>query len=183
MSSKEWSLRTVADFGPEKTDTRVFRIVRENYGRMESTTLTQADEYLVIHGDLCPGKHGVVSPIGYTLDWFARATSPHYLGEKFLQKGWHKELAEKWVAEQLAMSLSEWADYGLEFDQRDKLKELCLDDMGDRMFYDALYEIESSWVEEDLPGYDYDPQDMRVLCAIQQRFAVLWAARTPGEQS
>ncbi|NIN68662.1 MAG: hypothetical protein GTO63_28935 [Anaerolineae bacterium] len=63
--------------------------------RIMSTLILFTPEGIVIHGDYRPGHHGVISCYGYGLNWFAGRLSERYLCEKFLEQGWHREVAER----------------------------------------------------------------------------------------
>lgn len=67
--------------------------------RMMSTLFIFHPEGITIAGDLTPGLHGNTSCLGYSLGWFAGRLSEGYLCEKFLQKGWHADLAESELLE------------------------------------------------------------------------------------
>lgn len=176
-----WYLQRLAE-GPF---VRSYRIVKdsEGYGLMESTIVTEACGHLTLSGDLTPTLGGVSTPRRYGLDWFAGASSPNYLGEKFLQSGycpWEraKEDIQQWVDEP--------EDHGLNEEQVEHLQDLLdsgggnLDEYGVRL-YDALDDIDPYLVEEGPPGSGYHPVQLETLCAIQRRFAKLWAAKAVAE--
>ena len=225
---------------------KAFKMKRPGSGRSMSTQILFTPEGIVISGDLCPrpGTRGVVSDLGYGLDWFSGRLSEGYLCEKFLQTGWHRELAEEELKRMVkAIARGEYDSYswtdGLEAaaDERhenhdelvlsrkrlkelkasndeekpvlirdteeeivdlrkelatlrekvvklrkeltDKIDDLLyktagsndLDVMG---FHDGWREINAE--SEDTPGWGYPPADGAWLCAIQQRFAELYAA-------
>lgn len=61
----------------------------------------------------------------------------------------------------------------------DGRSELALIDPGEHgpvSFRDAVVQAIGELECEEHPGWGPDPRDMRVLCAIQQRFAKLWQA-------
>lgn len=65
-------------------------------GRTQSTFLMFTPEGIFISGDLCPGndaRNSGVHAMGYGLDWFSGKLSYSYLAEKFLSRGWQRELA------------------------------------------------------------------------------------------
>lgn len=218
-------------------------------GRMMSTLFLFTPEGIVIMGDLCPGHsggNGVVSALGYGLRWFTEELSGDYLCQKFLQKGWHAELAREWCldtardvrrgrmdregcfAKELelaaddrealhdelvslrkdlkdAIARADAADVnefgraiastkveledsrthlvGLREGVASELERIadCLD--GDWNLERFREEIEEEFPDMDLtehcPGYGYDPSDKMWLCALQEKFAELYNARTP----
>lgn len=128
---------------------------------------------IAVYGDLCPGRHGVVSATGYGIGWFSAPKGASYLGEKFLDTVWAKERA----LDELRWHLKEEE----ESDEPDtkaaeKLKELIESELTDeRQLYDAL---EGTGYEDELPGYGYDPREERLLVAIQHRFAASYSQFT-----
>ena len=80
---------------------RVVRMARPDSG-VYRVQLTETCEGIVIQGDCSVERNCTGTPAGYTLDWFARASSPQYLGEKFLKQGWHPKLAEDGIREWLS---------------------------------------------------------------------------------
>jgi len=172
-----WYLQRLAE-GPF---VRSYRIVKDakGYGLLESAIITEAGGYLTLSGDLVPTLSGVTTPRRYGLDWFAGASSPRYLGEKFLQSGfcpWERAKGEiqQWVDQP--------EDFGLNEEQVERLQDLLdsdgrdLDEYGVRL-YDALDDIDPYLVDDGPPGNGYHPRQLEVLCDIQARFSKLWAAR------
>lgn len=167
----------------EVTDkVRIFRIrtTRDGYGLMESTLLVETCGYLTIMGDLCPGHHSATTPPGYTLDWFARNTTPEYLREKFLPTGWHEELARAELDALVAEDPERFdGDPGDEWaDSRDETVRALHGLIDDRNEYGfGEWFMDNGFEAEEIPGYGACPRDMRVLLDIQRRFARLWRER------
>lgn len=69
-----------------------FRLGPADGSWMESTRIFIArhplPEQIIITGDLCPGDNGVMSDVGYGLEWFGTRKSECYLCEKFLRREW-----------------------------------------------------------------------------------------------
>ncbi len=219
---------------------------RPGSGRMMSTQILFTPEGIVISGDLCPrvGTRGVISDLGYGLNWFSGKLSNSYLCEKFFVVGWHRDLAEEELETMIkAVRRGEYDDYGwvgelhrLSEERRGEhhelktsrktLKDLKVSDDADRdeqirdtqeeitdiraglcplreaivelrgeladKIGDLLYKLAGgngldvigfadSWCEinpdsESTPGWGYPPADSAWLCAIQNRFAELYAA-------
>ena len=180
---------------------RAFMMKQRGYeGRMGSTLLMETPEGVVITGDLCPraNTRGVISDLGYNLGWFAGTSSADYLASKFLEKGWHAELAQRDM-EVMAKAVlareyddAEWAEI-LDGDdppgerRRELAKQLRslgrrADDMGGVSFMDEYHtEIHDDF--EDTPGVGYDPDQLKMLCIIQSRFSVLYNALPDRENS
>jgi hypothetical protein len=146
--------------------------------RMMSTLILFTVEGIVIMGDLCPGQNGVISCLGYGLDWFSEHKSEHYLCEKFLSKTFVPEKAYRTLRESILEHRRE------EFWTKEKARELW-DENEDRVasfgepwnaheFYDiyARYGL-----EYDGQGYGYDPSEAGWLCAIQQKFSESYLAQ------
>ncbi len=72
-----------------------FYMKRPGGGRIMSTLIMFTPEGITVSGDLSPGHHGVISVFGYGLGWFSGRLSEDYLCEKFLDLGWHADLAAK----------------------------------------------------------------------------------------
>lgn len=111
---------------------RAFYLKKPGGGRMMSTLIMFTPEGIVITGDLCPGQRGVISTLGYGLDWFAGKLSEDYLCQKFFQQGWHRELAEREL-EELARQIraGEYDDFYAGQDLKDAAEcyEGALDDV------------------------------------------------------
>ncbi len=230
---------------------KAFKMKRPDSGRMMSTQIMFTPEGIVISGDLCPrpGTRGVVSDLGYGLDWFSGKLSENYLCEKFFVVGWHRALAEEELKVMIkAVKRGDYDSYGWtgeleevsgerreQHDElvrtRKTLKDLMVSDEADReeQIKDTREEIDDLWKElrplrekvvklrselgdkiddllyktagsndldvmgfydgwreinedaEDTPGWGYPPADGAWLCAIQQRFAELYAVMVPAE--
>ena len=178
-SPDAWHLECIADTGEGRTRVRVYRIRRPGT-LMGSTLLMEAAGQITIAGDLCPGRNGVVSTLGYGLDWFARQLGGSYLAEKFLSKRWVPALAARWVTEVLAGTDEAFVGHhNYAETHREALEDLGGEDnireMGEVAFYEALSEIDSDIMDDEPPGWDYEPTELRCLVAIQARFAKLWA--------
>ena len=142
-------------------------------GRMMSTLLVFTPEGIAIMGDLTPETNGTVSAFGYAVDWFAGKNSEDYLCEKFLHREWVPELAEAalrdpqgWVREARPAETLAAID-----DLADQLSHECLPET------DLYHELDSLGIlcDDGIPGYGYAPAKAGWLCAIQQRFAELYA--------
>ena len=98
-SLKDHTLEKIADVPCEgdlyKPESRIvaYRLQPPKKTRCMSTLLTFTPEGIVLQGDLTPGHHGMVSAIGYGLDWFAGPLGESYLCGKFLQETWIQEIA------------------------------------------------------------------------------------------
>ena len=94
---------------------KAFKMKRPGSGRSMSTQILFTPEGIVISGDLCPrgGTRGVISDLGYGLDWFSGRLSEDYLCEKFLVVGWHRALAEEELTQMIkAIRRGEYDSYG-----------------------------------------------------------------------
>jgi hypothetical protein len=145
---------------------------------MMSCLIVFTVEGIVIQGDLTPCHNGVISCGGYGLSWFAGRLSEDYLCEKFLRKEFVPELAERRFKEDLLRwrrERSKDSKYGVSKEEArsawDAIEGMR-DEMDPRGFYDLYYDT-----FKDTPecGYGYNPGDAGWLCAIQQRFAALYA--------
>ncbi len=227
---------------------KAFKMKRLGSGRMMSTQILFTPKGIVISGDLCPrpGTRGVISDLGYGLNWFSGRLSEDYLCEKFFVVGWHRSLAEKELAQMIkAVKRGEYDSYGWTGDleevseerwrqhdelvrTRKTLRDLMVSDEADRdqwikdtqeeiaefrkelrplrekvvklragladKISDLLYKtaggndldamgFADDWRDinpdsESTPGWGYPPADGAWLCAIQNRFAELYQARS-----
>lgn len=159
-------------------------------GRAQSTLIMETAEGIVICGDVSVKLHGVVSALGYKLPWFGGTLSEDYLCSKFLEKGFHSEHAEAWLKARHAELVAEFkvANFLPGSDERKKHQKKM----------DGTEEILNSWHCDDAmervtealeilgenpegEGFDYAPSEASWLCAIQQRFSVLYQAHgKPG---
>ena len=76
---------------------QAFYLRRPGGGRMMSTLFIFCPEGIILTGDLAPARRGrgATSCYGYGLEWFAGRLSESYLCEKFLEEGWHADLAQE----------------------------------------------------------------------------------------
>lgn len=154
---------------------------------------------LVLSGDFAPSKNGVVAPPGYGLEWFAGASSPSYLGEKFLEVDYHEQLAREWFADLVEQAVADTqgaregndlaADFGTEgcndvdgfaaYEQ--KLRELQreVDYESPHSFYEAVRDADPV-AAADTGWIGYKPEDLTKLCICQAVWRRLWLAHKAG---
>jgi len=166
-------LTTVADTEAVK----VYR-VHEPGTRINSFELAFTPEAICLSGDYAPGNgHGKVAR-ARAVGWFVGATDPYYLAEKFLQKGFHTELANEWLRELAAEQTDPEHYTTARQDIADQLLELVDTEAAESP--EAL----RSAVEAILPDYDfseggpwgYKPFELVQLATCQQVFSRLWTA-------
>lgn len=141
------------------------------------TLISFTREGIVLSGDLMLGQNasgGIVSNTGYGIEWFKGHLIPDYMASKFLRKVWVPEKAVGWVKYEL-----EQDDEDLSEDRKKSLKEALLEEKWmDGIFGDAYRFGEwFSDVYDDSPesiGWDYDPNDLGWLVAVQERFSKLY---------
>lgn len=164
---------------------RAFRMRQPGQGRIMSTLITFTPEGIVIQGDLTPGRNGNVSCLGYDIGWFRGRLSEGYLAEKFLEKGWHSEVAAtdlRFVLKEIAAG-NEEAKPGDVEEIQDLIKRCEDGDLGDESFRDAWELIYKDWDWEWSLGWGYKPSEHMWLCAIQQKFAELYNAEEKKKES
>ena len=172
---------------------QVYRCSRPGEGRIMSFQVAFTPEGIAIQGDFTPEQNGCVSSYGKGRGWFAGQLSPRYLAEKFLQKGHHAEQVVCWLldhADDLEQQLLD-EDLPTRLDEEDqarlreriaKIRELAQGDEvleSPERFRDAFEAIVPDWDWDDGP-WDYQPQALADLAAIQQTFARLWAEHVKG---
>jgi len=152
-------------------------------GRMGTTVILFHHEGIILTGDLKPGRRGVISDIGYGLEWFAKdfKGSGEYLCSKFLEKTWQNEVARQdvWRLHQEAIEESkEWGDDSLML-YASKWKRMHgeWDDFWtETHVFEHAVEIEQDAWEYHL-GWDYNLADAGWLTSIQIQFSELYAKR------
>lgn len=140
-------------------------------GRFNSVLIMFTPEGIVLAGDHAPCRTGLVSNIGYGLDWFSSEKSPDYLCQKFgLERGFVRDHALTYVEEELK-TLREASIVNEEaVEEWTELKEkLEADDIDSHDFYTTLRDLNVDAFYEVALGYD--PNTMAKLAAIQHRFA------------
>ena len=162
---------------------KVFRLHEvERRTRMGSTMITFTPEGIIIHGDLSPGRRGVISDLGYGLGWFSSSLGGGYLCEKFLAQGWHEEIALDEIKGWLDNGGGPWGDdEPASPEVVEKLTELIdrmerNGPMGEQQFYEGLMDVydDPDLFDDGGPGWGYDPVEAGWLIAIQARFAELY---------
>lgn len=162
-------------------EVRAFYLKVRGEGRMMSTMIVFSAEGIVIMGDLCPKRNGVISAYGYGLDWFASSLSPAYLAEKFLEQKWFQKKAADWCRETAKELLDEKDEDGARAPKAEgraaDLEEIAdrLGDMSQETFIDEVSDIGVSAAWE--IGHGYDPDEVAWLTAIQKKFAEEYAKR------
>ena len=129
---------------------------------------------ILVTGDLCPLRHGVVSDMRYGIEWFAGRLGESYLCEKFLKQEWVPEKCRDELKGLLA-DLTE-DDDAKDREAIEELLEQDFNEIGESGVRDALCETNSGYCDDGTPGYTYNPRDAGILCGIQQRFAELYRA-------
>lgn len=142
--------------------------------------LTFTPEGICIQGDVTPECNGSVSCMGYGLDWFLNRNGGKsldtYMCEKFLQRKWVPDLA----ADAMERPEYEFRRAATTPEQIEGLDQLCEEIRDGGVSAEGTYHSleDLGFIDvADVPGFGYDPIEAGVLCAIQQRFAELWAER------
>ena len=171
----------------KEVEVKAYRISIPDQGSMGSFHVIFTPAGICIHGDWCPLRHGVCSDPGYGEGWFSEKKSDSYLAEKFLETGWHPELAIEEMRSPDWWGRESLVEQGKE-DQLPKINELCerlesgdlsSKEMGARL-YDELDDMGLD-VWEDLPGCGYDPRQLGMLVAIHRKFVELKAEHGEGK--
>lgn len=177
-SGKRYVLRELASSG----DLRHFRLEVPGEGRIQSTDLVFTADHTAIFGDLCPGRHGVTSGVGYGLAFFSQPRSERYLAEKFLAQDWHQELAHAELDDMADENPERFdpADDDIELGRLEVLRSLhgLIDDYDVRGLGDWF--TEHGYESEDIPGYGHKPRDLELLSLINRRFATLYNEANHG---
>jgi hypothetical protein len=170
---------------------QAFYLRRPGAGRAMSCLIVFTQEGIVILGDLTPCQNGVISYMGYGIEWFRENLAERYLCEKFLHKEFRGEKAIRNFREMVALKRLEsgrrsrghvaeiealrtkpsW--YFTKEDARDAWDWSSIDpeELSPQEFSERATEIYDDVFEG---TYSYNPGDAGWLCAIQQTFAELY---------
>ena len=143
--------------------------------RMGSVYLLFTGEGIVLMGDYCPAQNGVISCLGYGEGWFSERLGEDYLASKFLQKVWVPEQG----AEALCYDLlhARRHDRLTKADAREAFDAVTEAVADYALTAERAYTIHGDAGLSDFEGgMGYEPHEMALLCAIQQRFAEAKAA-------
>lgn len=143
-----------------------------------STVITAGPGHIHIAGDLCPAR-GVTYHTGGTtrmFGWLVARTSASHLAEKFLEKAFSPSLVQGDVEHALRDAegphIVRLARILVALDNGETMTESdVIEAMGDLSFETA----DGIW------GFGYPPDDLAMLCAIQQQFSQLWRAHKASE--
>lgn len=172
---------------PDIPATLRFRLGPPEYTGMGVTDIffVRQPERIIITGDCHPALGdggGLISNPGYGLWWFARPQGENYLGEKFLRTAFYPQLAREWLQGWLTDALGGKRESTPKQVQEVTVvlgehESLVLEDY--KSFADFLRDVLSIDPEDE--GIGYDPKVLGWLAAVQQRFALLFAAMTAGD--
>lgn len=158
-----------------------FYLKEPGKGRMGSVYIVFTVEGIVIMGDTCPCTNGVISVIGYDVNWFSARMSGSYLCEKFLNKQW---VPEKGHAE-LRAAVLETRRYGsiTKDAARDAVNRLSYISPSDLGSHEARDIYNDAGLVDFEIGWGYNPTDAAWLVAIQERFAATYNAMRDAERA
>lgn len=148
-----------------------FMLRAPDHQRIQSTMIIFSAEGIVICGDLCPCRNGVISDYGYGIDWFSTKKSDGDLCEKFLRRDY-------WDSEAAIVELCECAADDYHPDEASDLEDLISDIRGGGIHSaGALYErLADIGIQcDDGPPGDcrYDPHDAALLVGCHRAFVRL----------
>jgi len=173
-----------------------FRMRQPGMGRMQSCLIIFCEEGIVICGDYCPEQNGVISNLGYGLEWFSTPKGEEYLCEKFLRTEFSPKACREAVVDRVKDIEESLRDHGSERLEKTLgvYKEALQEDDGEsveQMYFgteDRFYNLvgkANDWdsMLGDGARHDYNPRSAEVLCAIQQRFVEEYARLVAEEAS
>lgn len=169
----------------ERTPNVEMYYLREpDQGRMMSTLIMFTPEGIVITGDLSPGPRsaGVISDLGYGIDWFAGRLDYAYLAEKFLDKQWDSEYSAD-VLRQHTKAGGVYEDWSKENKNAVRDVAQCCEngEIGPHQLAEELYNLGDKDVDG-MPGSTYSESDLVWLSAIQQTFAKLYHQKLENQE-
>lgn len=164
--TKDWTLEVLHDDDYCKS----FLLRQYPDTRVMSTNMMFVENRIIVFGDVAVVRGGVISDIGYDLNWFARHLDYDYLAEKFLKTKWVKEYAIEWWKEQLVQYKEELAQlqtelqdaYELEFPYEPRDWRVCGKRFENINIITALIEfieqiaqeeVTADWIYENQPAY------------------------------
>lgn len=126
----------------------------------------------IIFGDLVPRRNGVVSNLGYGLNWFVSELSPSYLAGKFLDNNfWDANVAKEEFL--FFMGLAKKEDPEAWLGYTDTIRKIGpIQFENEYLFHESMFSLFRGY--DHSFGYGYKPQEYRWLAAIQQRFRELY---------
>lgn len=154
--------------------------------RCGSSRLLFTPEGIVILGDMAPGQYGVMSHRYQSLEWFTGELYADYLSSKFLRRGFHRGLAVEELQQIVTAKQYSFEEKLSEESCEDLTRLIRLldcEEVGKEGLRDTLFEIDFDYFSEVFPGWGYNPNEVALLCAIQERFTHLYHndLRTPDE--
>ncbi len=140
---------------------------------------------LCITGDIMLGanRQGLVSTLNYGIHWFSGHLSEDYLCEKFLPEVWQWEIAVEGIEDRIEIDEEDygWKHLAKELREFIAKPDWHHDGLGCPDVWEYCDRMRGIGCETDeLPGYGYPRVEAGWLCAIQQRFQELYAARERG---
>jgi len=167
----------------ERTPNVEMYYLRESEGRMMSTLIVFTREGIVVTGDLSPGPRGagVISDLGYGIDWFTGKLDYAYLAEKFLSKQWDPEYSAD-VLRQHIKTAGVYGDWSKENKSavRDIAERCENGEIGPHQIAEELYDLGDKDCDG-MPSLTYSAPDLIWLSAIQQTFAKLYHKKQKQE--
>lgn len=175
----------------EKLNISIWQMWRPGTG-FYRVLLTFSSEGIVLQGDITYGVNtGACGTFqyNYDLDWFSRKLSEDYLCSKFLRQTWVPKYALEWHKEELGNATGEgdpeememldpWTPEAIE-GMKDVIKGLEQNTLNNEFDYhialEDLTEHGYAYDAGEIPGYGYAPISAMWLCAVQQKFAELYA--------
>ncbi|MBL7954403.1 MAG: hypothetical protein JNJ91_05150 [Flavobacteriales bacterium] len=150
-----------------------YMLRQEKGGRINSVMILFTPEGIVIAGDHAPTRTGMVSNIGYGIEWFAQEQGGEYLMEKFGQdRVFRPDMAIAWLDEYVKEAAPK--DVPDAYEIIETRKTLSTGDMAEWEFI--------GWISDNLPSdafsglniYGYDLNATTKLEAINARFTALY---------
>jgi hypothetical protein len=149
-------------------------LYKEGLGRMESCLIIESSEGIIICGDMCPGRKGVISDFKYDFRWFSSNLSSDYLCSKFLEEVWVPEYAISCI-DDLAKdpNLPDYCKKAAEFLEEFEQEKAYGKDSSVFGDPNPFYHWYTDYFDDgpEHIGYTYDPTDKALLVSIQKAFS------------
>lgn len=168
----------------EGDNARLYQLVPPEGTEMQSVRLAflhpdQKIASIVIYGDLCPGRDGVISSTGYDLRWFIESGGDDYLLSKFLEKDWSTDAMEAYCLAQLVEAKEEDEE---DEERIETWQAICTEyDIGQPYDSDGGYfneGLRNAILEVDSDAYGscvaYPKRDAKLLLSIRATFRALY---------
>lgn len=185
----QWLAKHTLEAHVETPQLQAYYLRPAGGGRMQSVFIIFSKEGIVICGDWCPNDNeGAISAYGYGRDWFSGKLSAGYLAEKFLRHEYIPEVGAEDLKRHIIQARRAHADRpDSNWHVTKEAAREAFDRVGSEIDYSELAEIfyevtPHADLSDRRMGQTYERRSHALLCAIQRRFAQLWAEHVASQE-